>query len=76
MTMGDTIIQLSELSENYNEKSAHRWAGNFSLQILTDLHSSKISSHGEFPVSQASDFGFGNAVCGKGCKCDQDFLLV
>jgi len=44
------IIQLSELLENYNEKSAHHWAGNFSLQILTDLHSSKISSHGEFPV--------------------------
>ena len=59
------IIQLSELSENYNEKSAHHWAGNFSLQILTDLHSSKISSHGEFLVSQAPAFGLGNAVCGK-----------
>ena len=39
------IIQLSELLENYNEKSAHRWAGNFSLQILTDLHPSKTLHH-------------------------------
>lgn len=70
------IIQLSELSENYNEKSAHHWADNFSLQILTDLQPSKISSHGEFLVSQAPAFGLGNAVCGKGCKCDQDFLLM
>ena len=61
----NAIIQLSELLENYNEKSAHHWAGNFSLQILTDLHSSKISSHGEFLVSQAPAFGLGNAVCGK-----------
>ena len=36
-----SIIQLSELLENYNEKSAHLWVGNFSLQILTDLHPSK-----------------------------------
>lgn len=57
-----SIIQLSELLENYNEKPAHHWAGNFSLQILTDLQSSKISSHGEFPVSQAPAFGLGNAV--------------
>lgn len=71
-----SIIQLSELSENYNEKSAHHWADNFSLQILTDLQPSKISSHGEFLVSQAPAFGLGNAVCGKGCKCDQDFLLM
>ena len=70
------IIQLSELLENYNEKSAHHWAGNFSLQILTDLHSSKIPLHGEFPVSQAPAFGLEDAVCGKGCKCDQDFLLT
>ena len=48
------IIQLSELLENYNEKSAHHWAGNFSLQILTDLHPSKIPSHGEFPLSHTS----------------------
>ncbi len=71
-----SIIQLSELLENYNEKSAHHWAGNFSLQILTDLHSSKIPLHGEFPVSQAPAFGLEDAVCGKGCKCDQDFLLT
>ena len=58
-----SIIQLSELLENYNEKSAHRWAGNFSLQILTDLHSSKISSHGEFPVSRMS-VGFWIGKCG------------
>lgn len=61
-----SIIQLSELLENYNEKSAHRWVGNFSLQILTDLHSSKIPLHGEFPVSQAPAFGLEDAVCGKG----------
>ena len=48
------IIQLSELLENYNEKSAHHWVGNFSLQILTDLHPSKTPSHGEFPVSHTS----------------------
>jgi len=42
------------LLENYNEKSAHHWAGNFSLQILTDLHPSKIPSHGEFPLSHTS----------------------
>lgn len=71
-----SIIQLSELLENYNEKSAHHWAGNFSLQILTDLHSSKIPLHGEFPVSQAPAFGLGNAVCGKGRKCNQDLLLI
>ena len=72
-----SIIQLSELLENYNEKSAHRWVGNFSLQILTDLHPSKTPSHGEFPVSHTSvSFGLGNAVCNKGCKCDQDFLLT
>ena len=40
-----SIIQLSELLENYNKKSAHRWAGNFSLQILTDLHPSKTLHH-------------------------------
>lgn len=61
-----SIIQLSELSENYN----------FSLQILTDLHPSKTPLHGEFPVSQAPAFGLEDAVCGKGCKCDQDFLLT
>ena len=71
-----SIIQLSELLENYNEKSAHHWAGNFSLQILTDLYSSKISSHGEFLVSQAPVFGLGNAVCGRGRKCNQDFILM
>ena len=70
------IIQLSKLLGNYNEKSAHRWVGNFSLQILTDLHPSKIPLHGEFPVSQAPAFGLEDAVCGKGCKCDQDFLLT
>ena len=75
-TQKSQIIQLSELLENYNEKSAHHWAGNFSLQILTDLHSSKIPLHGEFPVSQAPAFGLEDAVCGKGCKCDQDFLLT
>lgn len=71
-----SIIQLSELLENYNEKSAHHRVGNFSLQILTDLYSSKISSHGEFLVSQAPAFGLGNVVCNKGCKCNQDFLLM
>ena len=76
LDISKAIIQLSELLENYNEKSAHHWAGNFSLQILTDLHSSKIPLHGEFPVSQAPAFGLEDAVCGKGCKCDQDFLLT
>lgn len=44
-----SIIQLSELLENYNEKSAHRWVGNFSLQILTDLHPSKTPHMANFP---------------------------
>lgn len=72
-----SIIQLSELLENYNEKSAHRWVGNFSLQILTDLHPSKTPRMANFPFpTRVSVFGLGNAVCNKGCKCDQDFLLM
>ena len=74
---GTRIIQLSELLENYNEKSAHRWVGNFSLQILTDLHPSKTPRMANFPFpTRVSVFGLGNAVCNKGCKCDQDFLLT
>ena len=73
----DSIIQLSELLENYNEKSAHSWVGNFSLQILTDLHPSKTPRMANFPFpTRVSVFGLGNAVCNKGCKCDQDFLLT
>ena len=61
------IIQLSELLENYNEKSAHSWVGNFSLQILTDLHPSKTPRMANFPFpTRVSVFGLGNAVCGKG----------
>lgn len=72
-----SIIQLSELLENYNEKSAHRWVGNFSLQILTDLHPPKTPRMANFPFpTRVSVFGLGNAVCNKGCKCDQDFLLM
>ena len=71
------IIQLSELLENYNEKSAHRWVGNFSLQILTDLHPSKTPRMANLLfLARVSTFGLGNAVCNKGCKCDQDFLLT
>ena len=71
------IIQLSKLLGNYNKKSAHRWVGNFSLQILTDLHPSKTSHMANFPFpTRVSVFGLGNAVCNKGCKCDQDFLLT
>lgn len=72
-----SIIQLSELLENYNEKSAHSWVGNFSLQILTDLHPSKTPRIANFPFpTRVSVFGLGNAVCNKVCKCDQDFLLT
>ena len=67
------IIQLSELLENYNKKSAHHWVGNFSLQILTDLHPSKIPLHGEFPVSQAPAFGLGDTICGKECGVQPRF---
>ena len=71
------IIQLSELLENYNEKSAHRWVGNFSLQILTDLHPSKTPRMANLLfLVRVSTFGLGNAVCNKGCKCDQDFLIT
>ena len=71
------IIQLSELSENYNEKSAHHRAGNFSLQILTDLHPSKTPRMTNFPFpTRVSVFGSGSTVYNKGCKCDQDFLLM
>lgn len=72
-----SIIQLSELLENYNKKSAHRWVGNFSLQILTDLHPSKTPRMANLLfLARVSTFGLGNAVCNKGCKCDQDFLLT
>ena len=54
------IIQLSELLENYNEKSAHRCVGNFSLQILTDLHPSKTPHMTNFPFpTRALAFGLG-----------------
>lgn len=69
-----SIIQLSELLENYNVKSAHHWAGNFSLQILTDLHSSKISSHGEFPVfARAPTLGLEDTICSKERKVQPRF---
>lgn len=72
-----SIIQLSELLENYNEKSAHHRAGNFSLQILTDLHPSKTPRMTNFPFpTRVSVFGSGSTVYNKGCKCDQDFLLM
>ena len=71
------IIQLPELLENYNEKSAHHRAGNFSLQILTDLHPSKTPRMTNFPFpTRVSVFGSGSTVYNKGCKCDQDFLLM
>ena len=67
------IIQLSELLENYNDAD-HLWfrlsiiqlselLENYNLKILTDLYSSKISSHGKFPVSRMS-VGFWIGRCG------------
>lgn len=69
-----SIIQLSELLENYNEKSAHRWVGNFSLQILTDLYPSKTPCMTNLLfLARMPTFGLEDAV--KNAKCDQDFVL-
>lgn len=70
-----SIIQLSKLSGNYNKKSAHRWVGNFSLQILTDLHPPKpLYMANLLFLARMPAFGLEDAV--KSAKCDQDFLLT
>lgn len=70
-----SIIQLSELSGNYNKKSAHRWVGNFSLQILTDLRPPKTPCMTNLLfLARMPAFGLEDAV--KSAKCDQDFRLI
>lgn len=73
-----SIIQLSELLENYNEKSAHRWVGNFSLQILTDLHPSKTPrmANFPFPTHECQSLDWEMRYATRGAGCDQDFLLT